>query len=145
MGWAELAATTLENEHVRLRPFVEADRESLRPLAMDPEIWRYFVIRVETDADFDAFFDTALADLAAGRRVPYLVTDLRGGRAAGTMSFLNIAEPDGRIEIGWARLGRDFRGRGVNPPAEVLLVVHARGPAVARVLGVKDGRRQLRA
>jgi len=114
MTWAEIAATSLENEHVLLRPVRPEDRASLHAIAMDSEIWRYFVTRIETDADFDAFFDVAIADQQAGRRVVYHITDKRTGRAAGSMSFGNMAENDGRLEIGWSWLGRDFQGKGVN-------------------------------
>lgn len=122
MGWAQTACTTLENARVRLRPAAPEDRAALRAIAMDPAIWRYFVTVVETDADFDAFFDTALADQAAGRRVVYVITDKMTGRAAGSMSFCNIAEPDGRLEIGWSWLGRDFRGQGINRWAKYLML-----------------------
>ncbi len=125
MGWADLAATALENDHVLLRPVRPEDKLPLRAIALDPEIWRYFVIRITTDADFDAFFDAGLADLAAGRRVPYLITDKRSGSAAGSMSFFNLAEPDGRLEIGWSWLGRDFRGAGINRWAKFLMLRHA--------------------
>jgi RimJ/RimL family protein N-acetyltransferase len=125
MGWADIAGTRLENEHVVLRPVRAEDRESLRAIAMDPEIWRYFVVRIENDADFDAFFDGGLADADAGLRVVYHITDKRSGRAAGSMSFCNMAEKDGRLEIGWSWLGRDFRGKGVNRWAKFLMLQHA--------------------
>ncbi len=125
MGWVELASTTLENDHVRLSPLVPADRAALREVAMDPEIWRYFIVLVETDADFDAYFDAAMADQAAGRRIGYAVTDKHSGRVAGSMSFCNLAEPDGRLEIGWSWLGKDFRGQGVNRWAKFLMLAHA--------------------
>ena len=125
MGWAEHAATTLANEHVELRPIVPTDRASLHAVAMDPAIWRFFVLMVETDADFDAFFDATLADQKAGRRVAYRITDKHTGRVAGSMSFCNLAEPDGRLEIGWSWLGRDFRGQGVNRWAKYLMLEHA--------------------
>jgi RimJ/RimL family protein N-acetyltransferase len=125
MSWADIAATTLENEHVLLRPVRESDRASLREIALDPQIWRYFVIRVDTDADFDAFFDAGLADQEAGRRIVYYIADKSSGRAAGSMSFFNMAEKDGRLEIGWTWLGRDFRGKGVNRWAKFLMLEHA--------------------
>ena len=125
MSWADLAATRLENEHVLLRPVEPADRASLRAIAMDPEIWRYFVTRIETEADFDAFFDAGLADQGAGRRVVYRITDKRSDQVAGSMSFCNISEPDGRLEIGWSWLGRDFQGKGVNRWAKFLLLEQA--------------------
>jgi RimJ/RimL family protein N-acetyltransferase len=125
MSWAQVASKRLENEYVLLRPVVPDDRESLRAIAMDPLIWRYFVLRVDTDADFDAFFDAAVADTRAGRRIAYHITDKRTGRAAGSMSFCNMAETDGRLEIGWSWLGRDFQGKGVNRWAKFLMMQHA--------------------
>jgi RimJ/RimL family protein N-acetyltransferase len=125
MDWADIAATRLENAHVLLRPVREPDRASLHAIAMDPEVWRYFVARIETDADFDAFFDASLTDQEAGRRVVYHITDKRIGRAAGSMSFCNMAEADGRLEIGWSWLGRDFQGKGVNRWAKFLMLQHA--------------------
>lgn len=125
MTWADIAATTLENEHVQLRPVAEADRAPLHDLAMDPEIWDYFVTRIDTDAEFDAFFDAALADRAAGVRVAYCITDKVKGLTAGSMSFGNLAERDGRLEIGWSWLGTEFQGRGVNRWAKFLMLEHA--------------------
>ncbi|GAA0476302.1 MULTISPECIES: GNAT family N-acetyltransferase [Streptomyces] len=125
MAWAQNAAVVLENEYVRLRPVTEADREPVRAVAMDPDIWKYFVSAVETDADFEAFFDTCLADQSAGRRVVHIITDKATGRVAGSMSYGNLAEADRRLEIGWSWLGRDFRGQGINRWAKYLLLEHA--------------------
>jgi RimJ/RimL family protein N-acetyltransferase len=125
MSWADIAATTLQNDNVRLSPVAEADREPLRQIAMDPEIWRYFVVRVDSDADFDALFDAGLADQRDGRRIVYRISDQGSGRAAGSMSFFNMAEKDGRLEIGWSWLGQEFRGKGVNRWAKFLMMEHA--------------------
>ncbi|MCF2528817.1 GNAT family N-acetyltransferase [Yinghuangia soli] len=125
MTWATKAPAVLENDHVRLAPVTEDDREGLHAVAMDPDIWRYFVSAVESDEDYKVFFDTCLADQAAGRRVVFIVTDKASGRIAGSMSFGNMAEADARLEIGWSWLGRDFRGKGVNRWAKYLLLEHA--------------------
>lgn len=125
MSWAGIAAVPLEDEHLLLRPVRPEDRESLHAIAMDPEIWRYFVVRIETDADFDAFFDAGIADQLAGRRVAYHITDKLTNRAAGSMSLGNLAEKDGRLEIGWSWLGRAWQGKGVNRWAKFLMLRHA--------------------
>ncbi|MFF3223105.1 GNAT family N-acetyltransferase [Nocardia suismassiliense] len=125
MGWAELAPARLENDHVLLRPIEPADRAALCAIALDPDIWRYFVSLVENEADFDTFFDAALDDQLAGRRVVFYIMDKASGRAAGSMSYGNMAERDGRLEIGWSWLGRDFRGSGLNRWAKYLLLEHA--------------------
>jgi len=123
MSWAELASSAwLENDVVQLRPVRPEDRAGVRAVAMDPDIWRYFVSQVDTEADFARFFDAMLADLAARRRVPFVVIDKVSGRIAGSMSYGNLAEADRRLEIGWSWLGREYRGRGVNRPAKHLLL-----------------------
>jgi len=43
---------------------------------------------------------------------------------AGSMSFGNLAEADGRLEIGWSWLGRDSAARGQSV-AKYLLLEHA--------------------
>lgn len=125
MAWSTLVAAPLENDRVRLSPITPEDRAGLHAQAMDPDIWRYFVTLVETDEDFDAFFDLALADQEAGRRITFCITDRDSGRAAGSMSIFNMAEQDGRLEIGWSWLGKEFRGQGVNRWAKYLLLEHA--------------------
>jgi RimJ/RimL family protein N-acetyltransferase len=125
MSWSQIAATPLENDHVEVRPITPEDREAVRAIAMDPVIWRYFVSLIETETDFDNFFDATLADHAAGRRAVFIITDKRTGRVAGSMSFGNLAESDARLEIGWSWLGRDFQGKGVNRWAKYLLLEHA--------------------
>lgn len=125
MSWAEKAAAPLENEHVLLRPIRPDDREALRAIALEPSIWRYFIMRIETDADFDVFFDLGIVDQEAGRRVPYHITDKSTGEAAGSMSFFNMAENDGRLEIGWSWLGVKSQGKGINRWAKFLMMRHA--------------------
>lgn len=125
MSWVEIANRVLENDHVRLRPLERNDYDGLHAIALDPGIWRYFVTMVATDADYDRFFDATLADQLAGRRVVYHITDKRTGRAAGSMSFGNLAEADGRLEIGWSWLGQEFRGQGLNRWAKYLLLEQA--------------------
>lgn len=120
-----MAGVPLENDFVLLTPVTEDDRAALHGQAMDPGIWRYFVTLIETDADFDAFFEAALADQAAGRRVTFCITDKSSGRTAGSMSMFNMAELDGRLEIGWSWLGQEFQGKGINRWAKYLLLQHA--------------------
>ncbi|MFJ6618289.1 GNAT family N-acetyltransferase [Kitasatospora sp. NPDC091335] len=123
--WSRQASALLENEHVELHPISEADREPLRKIAFDDRIWTYFVSRVGNDADYERFFDAMLADQAAGRRAVYIVVDKCTGQVAGSSSYGNLAEADGRLEIGWSWLGVDFQGKGVNRWVKYLLLRHA--------------------
>jgi RimJ/RimL family protein N-acetyltransferase len=125
MTWATKVAARLENERVLLRPVSEADRAGLHDIAMDAAIWRYFVTLIQTDTDFEEFFDTMLTDHAAGIRVVFVVVDKVTDRIAGSMSFGNLCEKDLRLEIGWSWLGTQFQGTGINRPAKLLLLEHA--------------------
>ncbi|HUC56849.1 MAG TPA: GNAT family protein [Streptosporangiaceae bacterium] len=125
MTWAEIGAVRLENEFVVLRPVEPGDREALRAIAMDPRIWRYFVLSIDTDADFDAFFDLGLRDQHAGTRVVYVIEDKPAGAVAGSMSFCSIMEKDGRLEIGWSWLGISAQGKGINRWAKFLMMRQA--------------------
>jgi RimJ/RimL family protein N-acetyltransferase len=125
MSWQELADVPLENDYVLLRPISPHDHASLHQIAMDPDIWRYFVTHVDTDDDFDMFLAATLKDHAAGRRVVFHITDKKSSRTAGSMSYGNMSEPDSRLEIGWSWLGQPFRGRGVNRWAKYLLLKRA--------------------
>jgi RimJ/RimL family protein N-acetyltransferase len=108
-----------------MTPIEESHREGLRAVAMDPQIWQYFTTVVADEDDFASFFDTNLAEHAAGRRAVYVITDRRSRRIAGSMSLLSLAEKERRLEIGASWLGRDFRGTGVNHRAKALLLHHA--------------------
>ncbi|EJG5924584.1 GNAT family N-acetyltransferase [Salmonella enterica] len=125
MNWQTTASATLENEHVILRPVREDDRESVRALARDSHIWRYFVFRVSSDDEFEAFFNAMLGDQATGARVVFIVVDKASGQIAGSMSFGNMVEKEARLEIGWSWLGEAFRGKGINRWAKYLLMRHA--------------------
>lgn len=115
----------LENEHVELHPISQDDREPIRKIAFDHRIWTYFVSRVETDADFEKFFDAMLADQSSGKRAVYVIVDKGTGQTAGSSSYGNLSEADRRLEIGWSWLGVDFQGRGVNRWVKYLLLEHA--------------------
>ncbi|MGB8843143.1 MAG: GNAT family protein [Aliidongia sp.] len=125
MAWKDLAATQLENDHALLRPITHADRAALAEIAFDPDIWRYFVQRIDGDEDLDRFISQAVEDNAAFRRVVFAVIDKATGKLAGSMAYGNMAEADRRLEIGWSWLGRAHRGQGLNRWAKFLLLQHA--------------------
>lgn len=125
MSWEQIRDARLENEHVLLRRISADDREQLHAIAFDPEIWRYFVSRVTTEAEFDQFMADAIEDTDAGRRIAFCIISKSNNRIAGSMSFGNLAEKDKRIEIGWSWLGKEYRGAGINRWAKYLLLEYA--------------------
>src|SRR6478735_1924026 len=104
MTWQSMFSTTMENDRVRLRPLQASDRAALARIAFDPEIWRYFVSRIDDEAGLDRFIETGLADIEARRRAVFVVIDKRSNNLAGSMCYGNLAEADGRLEIRWSWL-----------------------------------------
>lgn len=125
MTWKDFGSIKLENDVVLLRPLSLDDRAALREIAFDPDIWRYFVARVETEDDLGRFLETAVADIQAGRRAVFGIIDKATGKLAGSMAYGNPAEADKRIEIGWSWLGRAFRGTQINSWSKYLLLEYA--------------------
>ena len=106
---------------VRLELVEERHREGLREAAeREPQIHRYTNMY---SLGFDGWFDAALANLEAGREVPFVVHV--GGRPAGSSRYLNIEPQHRRVEIGWTWLAREFWGAGANVEAKYLLLRNA--------------------
>lgn len=122
MDWKQIRDARLENEHVLLRRMMWEDRIQLHEIAFDPEIWRYFVSRVSTEAEFDKMLTDAIAETDAGTRVAWCVISRQNNRIAGSMSYGNLAESEKRLEIGWSWLGKQYRGTGINRWAKYLLL-----------------------
>ncbi|WP_375411715.1 GNAT family N-acetyltransferase [uncultured Bradyrhizobium sp.] len=128
MTWQSMFSTTMENERVRLRPLQASDRDALSAIVFDPDIWRYFVSRIDDEAGLDRFIETGLADIEARKRAVFVVIDKPSNKIAGSMCYGNLAEADGRLEIGWSWLGAGYRGTGVNRFAKLALLTYAFGP-----------------
>jgi N-acetyltransferase len=119
---------TLENRRARLRPLEASDFEALKQIAFDADIWRYTLAPAPQDAvGLAAYLSQALKDRAAGLRYPFAIIDLDTGQLAGSTSYGSFALPDGRLEIGWTWLGRDYQRTGLNRAAKHLLLQYAFG------------------
>ena len=125
MSWDKAREAVLEDGDLLLRAVEERDREQFRAIAFDEDIWRYFVVRVENDADLDRFVADAVNDIRAGRRVVFSIIDKAANRIIGSMAYGNMSEKDARLEIGWSWLGREARGTGRNARAKLLLLEYA--------------------
>ncbi len=125
MPWNKLADLHLNGERVALRPLRLDDQPQLAEIAFDDSIWRYFVTAITCDADLANYLHAAVDDTRAGRRAVYAVIDRASGRIAGSMAYGNLAQADGRLEIGWSWLGKQYQRTGLNRAAKLLLLEHA--------------------
>ena len=111
----------IDGRLVRLEPVEERHREGLREAAeREPHIHRYTNMY---SLGFDGWFDSALANLASGKEVPFVVHV--DGLPAGSSRYLNVEPMHRRLEIGWTWLAREYWGSGANVETKYLLLRHA--------------------
>ncbi|MEV0123263.1 GNAT family protein [Streptomyces sp. NPDC050703] len=127
MSWDKLAGVELANDRVTLRRVRVTDTEAFARIVYEPEIWRYFVQRIETPDDLHLFMESAIRDTLTGTRIVFAVIDNATGRIVGSTAYGNLAPLDRRLEIGWSWLYAGARRTGVNRATKLALLDHAFG------------------
>lgn len=115
----------LQTNAVLLRPLQQQDLEQLQTIALDPDIWKFMTIRIETEQDLQRWANTAFTDREKQQRYTFVIVDMATGRLAGSTTYGNISIVDKRLEIGWTWLGKDVRGTGLNRHCKFLLLQYA--------------------
>jgi RimJ/RimL family protein N-acetyltransferase len=115
----------LEGRVVRLEPLEPRHAADLaRAVAVD-DLWRKWTTRIPAPEEMAGDIDRRRALAAEGRLVPWAVCLAGTGEAVGMTTYLNIDEPNRRLEIGSTWLGRAAQGTGVNPEAKLLQLARA--------------------
>ncbi len=120
----EIAAPSLSGRWVRLETLAEEHREGLRAAADNDRIWEHLALLGRGEG-FDPFFNTAIAQREAKRRVPFAVRFLATGELVGSTSYLDPVPEHKRVEIGWTWYRPDVWATAVNPECKLLLMSHA--------------------
>ena len=116
---------TLENERVRLRRIRIDDYAAFERIVFEPEIWEYFVARIQAPDDLSRFIEQAIQDTLNGTRIVFAIIDRRTDRIVGSTAYGNLAEGERRLEIGCTWLCRDARRTGINRAVKFELLKHA--------------------
>jgi RimJ/RimL family protein N-acetyltransferase len=121
MSWPVPAGTELTGRHVTVRA-LDPDRDAAALFhALDhPDVWRHVRGRPPSVA---AMHDLLAERVADPGWQPWIVA--RAGRVVGTSSYLEVAETDARLEVGFTLYARDVWGSQVNPDCKLLLLGHA--------------------
>jgi RimJ/RimL family protein N-acetyltransferase/protein-tyrosine-phosphatase len=120
----DITAPALVGRFVRLEPLAEEHREGLRSAADDERIWEHMT-GVARGPEFDRYFDNALAEEAARKRVPFAVRLLATGVLVGGTAYLDPVPMHRRVEIGSTWYRPDVWATAVNPECKLLLLAHA--------------------
>src|SRR5262245_16644126 len=121
----EIRPVTLEGDHVRLEPLTMAHHAALWEIAQDHELWRWTASDIRKPEDLARYMETALAEQAAGRTLPFATVARSHGRAIGSTRFGNLEPLNRRAEIGWTWLGAAWQRTAVNTEAKLLMLTHA--------------------
>ncbi len=121
-----LEPLTLENAHVRLRPFVPgADGSELHALAeRAPEIFRLWSWRGPGDWVAD-WIQNIRERMNNGSMVAFAVTRPADGAFLGITSWLDPHEINKSVEIGMTCYAPEAQGTAINPSAKFLMMAHA--------------------
>ena len=127
MAFAE--PVVLEGRHVRLEPVsadaLDAQAAALAVAVTDGTLWNSRVTTIPRPEGMRAYVEKALAELAAGRSLPFVTRDRASGRIVGTTRFMNIEAAHRRLEIGTTWLAQSFQRTAVNTEAKLLMLSHA--------------------
>lgn len=113
----------LEGRHARLLPLEPAHADSIAEVSRDGRLWELFFTRVPSPDDVKGWLDTALAEKAAGRSMPFVVE--ADGRIVGATRYLRMNETHRRLEIGATFYAASVQRSPVNTECKLLLLGHA--------------------
>ena len=116
---------TLEGDHVRLLPLSLDHLDRLCAVGLDPELWKWIPSPVLDRQGMKDYVELALDEQQHGASVPFANTLKSDGKVVGCTRYANISVKDGRLEIGWTWIGRDWQRSAVNTEAKYLMLRHA--------------------
>jgi RimJ/RimL family protein N-acetyltransferase len=148
---------TLEGRFVRLEPLAMAHAPALLAAAAGPRDTYAFTLVPANLTETRAYIETALAEQAAGRSLPFATVDRASGTVVGSTRFLNIefwpwpagnvnqrgADRPDVVEIGATWLAAAAQRTRINTEAKFLMLAHAFDQwRVHRVSLMTDARNQ---
>ncbi len=128
-------AVLLEGRGVRLEPLGLEHEEALKAAAADGELWKLRFTTVPEPENTRGYIETALADRAAGTRVPWAVREVTSGRIIGSTSYHDIVLAARRVEIGYTWYAGSWQRTHVNTACKLRLLEHAFDTLGCEVVG----------
>ena len=116
----------LSNARALIRPLRADDLPHLLPIALqDKDLMRYSPTSIYSKELLKQYISDAIRDRQIKFRYAFIIYDKLKGQYVGSTSFANLSNKDGRVEIGYTWLGKDFRGSGLNTQVKQLLLGYA--------------------
>ena len=122
MSGFDTLSRPLTGRFVTLEPFrPELETDVREALDLDPDAWSIMVTTAQGPG-FAGWWAQALADQAAGIRVPYLVRGAADGRPLGSSSFHEVVPAHRTLEIGSTFFRPEARAGATNPETKLLML-----------------------
>jgi len=115
----------LEGDFVRLEPMTPEHHDGLSAVGLDPEIWRFTLVVVQTPEEMRGYMDAALELQRGGTTLPFVTIERSSGRIVGSTRFGNYDPANRRIEIGWTWIAPRWQRTAINTEAKYLMLSHA--------------------
>ena len=116
----------LENSFALLTPINETDVDNLLAVATkDKDLLKFSPMPIYTRELLKEYIDKAIDNRRNKNRYTFVVFDKTKNAFAGSTSFLNISNPDDRLEIGGTWYGKEFQRTGLNRNCKYLLLEFA--------------------
>jgi N-acetyltransferase len=125
----------IEGYGLRLEPISLAHEAGLREAACDGELWNLRVTSVPEPDKVVEYIQTALAGLAVGSRMAWVVKEQATGRVLGSSSYHDILVAVDRVEIGYTWYRKSVQRSFVNTACKILLMQHAFDTLGCKVVG----------
>ncbi|MBB6144224.1 RimJ/RimL family protein N-acetyltransferase [Silvibacterium bohemicum] len=116
---------TLEGQHVVLEPMRMEHLDELAAVGLEPSIWKWMPMRVESRADLQRWMEQALKQAAQGWALPFVTRAVADKRVVGSTRYMDIDARNRGLEIGGTWLAPAWRRTGINVEAKYLLMQHA--------------------
>lgn len=118
-------APTMEYAGVRLEQLSLGHAEDLSEVVTAGQLDGIWYTSIPSAQEMAGDINNRLALQEAGAMAPFAIIDLSTGKAVGATTYLNIDEPNKRVEIGSTYLSPSVQGTGINPAAKFMLLQRA--------------------
>jgi RimJ/RimL family protein N-acetyltransferase len=116
----------LENDRALLKPLTINDYDRLLSVATaHTDLLQYSPSPLHTPELFKEYVENALRERDVKFRYAFSIFDKKTNSFAGSSSFANVSNYDGRLEIGWTWYGKQFQRSGLNRNCKYLMLGYA--------------------
>lgn len=116
---------TLEGSVVRLEPLTLSHLDALCAVGLDPALWKFTVSNVRTREEMRSYIEAAWKAQKQGTALPFVIVERATGTVVGSTRYMNIDQPNRKLEIGSTWVAKRWQRTAVNTEAKYLLLRHA--------------------